>query len=56
MEERKYKPEEIPPNVMRLARRIRAMERSDDVFEALKCLLARSEGEAIKPHDRTTGV
>ena len=45
MEERKYRPEEIPPNVMKLARRIRAIERSDDVFEALKCLLTRSEGQ-----------
>lgn len=43
MEERKYKPEEIPPNVMKLARRIRAMEHSDDVFEALICLLAQTK-------------
>lgn len=41
MEERKYRPEEIPPNVMKLARRIRAMEHSDDVFETLLCLLAQ---------------
>lgn len=45
MEERKYKPEDVPPNVMKLARRIRSMEHSDDVFEALICLLVQPEGQ-----------